>query len=52
VFGAQPYSAKGGRDTRNSQDSIYSQSQGQTLLGVSSTSDGYAGTFSLGVQVT
>jgi protocatechuate 3,4-dioxygenase beta subunit len=52
VFGAQPYSAKGGRDTRNSQDSIYSQSQGQTLLGVSTTSDGYAGTFSLGVQVT
>ena len=52
MFGAQPYSAKGGRDTRNSQDSIYSQSQGQTLLDVQTTSDGYAATFSLGVQVS
>jgi protocatechuate 3,4-dioxygenase beta subunit len=52
VFGAEPYSAKGQRNMLNSQDNIYSQSQGQTLLNVQSTSDGYAATFSLGVQVS
>ena len=52
VFGAQPYSAKGTRDTLNASDNIYAQSQGQTLLNVHTTSDGYAATFSLGVQVS
>jgi protocatechuate 3,4-dioxygenase beta subunit len=52
VFGAQPYAAKGQRNMLNSQDSIYTQSQGQTLLNVQTTSDGYAATFSLGVQVS
>jgi protocatechuate 3,4-dioxygenase beta subunit len=52
VFGAQPYSAKGQRNVLNGQDNIYTQSQGQTLLTVTSTSDGYAATFSLGLQVS
>jgi protocatechuate 3,4-dioxygenase beta subunit len=52
VFGAQPYSAKGQRDRLNAQDGIYTQSQGQTLLPLTSTSDGYGGTFALGLQVS
>lgn len=52
VFGAAPYSAKGQRDRLNAQDDIYNQSQGQTLLPLTSTADGYSGTFALGLQVS
>jgi protocatechuate 3,4-dioxygenase beta subunit len=52
VFAANaPYSSRGGRDTRNSADSIYN---GQTVLLLDlqgSASSGYTGSISIGVQV-
>jgi len=50
VHAKAPYSSHGKRDTTNSADSIYRQSNGQLLLPVSPSATGYAGTFDIGLQ--
>jgi protocatechuate 3,4-dioxygenase beta subunit len=51
VYSRDPYAAKGTPDTPNSNDGIYGQSGGQTLLTVVEDGDGYASTFEIGIQV-
>lgn len=52
IFAASPYNTRGTRTTFNSNDGIYSQSGGQTLMTLSgSNSAGYAGTFNLALDV-
>jgi protocatechuate 3,4-dioxygenase beta subunit len=51
VFLAEPYASTGIRTLRNDGDGIYRQSGGQTLVAVTPTADGYAGTFAIGVQL-
>jgi protocatechuate 3,4-dioxygenase beta subunit len=48
------YNTRGTPDTSNSQDDIYSQSSGKTLLTLTRTSDGtgYSAAVTLGVQIT
>jgi protocatechuate 3,4-dioxygenase beta subunit len=50
VFQQAPYSSHGNRDTRNSADSIYGQSGGQTLLTLTPSGNGYASTFGISLQ--
>lgn len=45
-----PYAAKGVRTLKNEGDGIYRQSAGKTLMPVTKTADGYAGTFDIGIQ--
>ena len=52
VFLAEPYASTGIRTLRNDGDGIYQQSAGQTLVTVSQTADGYAGTFAIGIQTS
>jgi protocatechuate 3,4-dioxygenase beta subunit len=47
----EPYSAKGEQDVPNEQDGIFGQSDGTSLLDVRPAADGYAGTFSIAVQL-
>ena len=49
VFKAAPYSAKGQRNTLNSNDGIYEQ---QLLLSVDKAGDGYAATFPIGIDLS
>ena len=51
VYLAEPYASKGIRTLRNDGDGIYQQSGGQTLVSVSQTTDGYQGTFPIGIQL-
>lgn len=46
-----PYNTRGMRDTLNSNDNIYSQSNGQMLLTLSQSSSGYSAVFPIGVSV-
>ena len=48
VFSQEPYASKGQRNTLNSNDNIY---QDELLLAVGQTSDGYASTFDIGLQL-
>jgi protocatechuate 3,4-dioxygenase beta subunit len=52
VHAQQPYAQKGQRTLRNAGDGIYQQSKGLTLLTVSRTAVGYAGTFDVALQLT
>jgi protocatechuate 3,4-dioxygenase beta subunit len=52
VYTAEPYAARGTRTVLNAQDGIYQQSSGQTLVPVTATADGYAGTFAVGVRLS
>jgi hypothetical protein len=48
----RPFTASKGLWTlRNDGDGIYQQTGGQTLVSVTPTSNGYAGTFASGVQL-
>lgn len=52
VYASQPYAAKGERTLRNDGDGIYQESGGQLTLNATQTSDGYAATFDIGLQMT
>lgn len=49
VFAAQPYAAKGARNTRNVNDGIY---EDQLLVNATKTADGYAAVFDIGMQLS
>jgi protocatechuate 3,4-dioxygenase beta subunit len=51
VYAAEPYAQRGQRTVLNDQDGIFQQSGGQTLVTVSPTADGYAGSFAIGVRM-
>jgi protocatechuate 3,4-dioxygenase beta subunit len=50
VFAAQPYAAKGERDTRNADDGIYGQGGSQLVLNVQETAQGYAAVFDIALD--
>ena len=52
IMATAPYSTRGTPDTSNSQDNIYSQSGGKTLLNLTKNNDssGYSAAITLGVQ--
>ncbi|MET0771625.1 MAG: intradiol ring-cleavage dioxygenase [Candidatus Limnocylindrales bacterium] len=52
VYAVEPYAARGQRTVLNDQDGIFQQSGGQTLVTVSPTTDGYAGTFAVGIRMS
>jgi len=52
VYASEPYAAKGERTLRNDGDGIFQQSGGQLTLVAAQTSDGYAATFDIGLQMT
>ena len=45
IFTAAPYNSKGKRNLLNAGDGIYQQSGGQTLVTLTKSGSGYAGTF-------
>lgn len=49
AYQVAPYKAKGNPNMKNAQDSIYNQSGGKTILAVTKTANGYAGTFPIGL---
>ncbi len=49
VYSVQPYAAKGTRNTRNSQDSIYQGGGSQLLLNLVEGDSSYKSTFEIGV---
>lgn len=52
IYAASPYNTRGTRSTFNSNDGIYSQSGGQTVIALTgSNSAGYSGSFSLALDV-
>jgi len=52
VYSEGVYAAKGPHDVQNSDDGIYQQSQGMTLLNVARDGDGYAASFEIAVQTS
>jgi len=52
VFAQAPYASHGTRDTRNSTDAIYRNGGDQLLLLPVATTQGYAATFGLGLDLT
>lgn len=50
VLAQSPYTARGQRDTRNSNDQFYAQGGSKTMLTLDPDGQGYAGTFSIGLQ--
>lgn len=52
VFSSGVYAQKGAQDVPNTQDGIYNQSGGATLLAVTKEGDGYKATFPIAVQLT
>jgi protocatechuate 3,4-dioxygenase beta subunit len=50
VYKRSPYSSRGARDTRNSQDGIYGQGGARSTVGVSARGGGYVGRLTLGVK--
>ena len=50
VFARKPYSARGTRDVRTANDSIYQSGGSRSLLRVARQGTGYAGTISMGVR--
>jgi protocatechuate 3,4-dioxygenase beta subunit len=54
IMATAPYNTRGTPDTSNSQDDIYSQSSGKTLLTLTRTSEGtgYSAAITLGVQIS
>jgi protocatechuate 3,4-dioxygenase beta subunit len=51
VHAQQPYAAKGQRDLRNSGDGIYNQGGSQLVLNVTQSSEGYAATFGIALDI-
>ncbi len=51
IFTAARYNSKGKRNLLNAGDGIYQQSGGQTLVTLTKSGSGYAGTFDIGLQV-
>jgi protocatechuate 3,4-dioxygenase beta subunit len=51
VFAGAPYAGKGQRNTLNSNDNIYGQSGGQTLLNVTEDGGVYSAAFDIGLQM-
>ena len=52
VHATAPYSQHTGRDTRNSNDGIYRDGGAQLTIPVTSAGQGYASTFSIGLQMS
>jgi protocatechuate 3,4-dioxygenase beta subunit len=52
VHATAPYSQKGTRDTRNSNDGIYRDGGSQLTLPITQAGQGYASTFGIGLQMT
>lgn len=52
VYTQQPYSQHSGRDTPNSADNIYSGGGSQMTLAPTKSGDGYAATFSIGLDLS
>jgi protocatechuate 3,4-dioxygenase beta subunit len=52
VFAQQPYSGRGTRDTRNSNDGIYRSGGSQLTLAPTKSGDGYAATFSIALDLS
>ncbi len=50
VYKAAPYAARGARDTRNANDSIYRNGGSRSLLKVTKVGSGYRGTIVMGVH--
>jgi protocatechuate 3,4-dioxygenase beta subunit len=51
VYAKAPYSSRGTRTTRNSNDGIYQGGGSQLILPVTASGDGYAATFTIGLTV-
>jgi protocatechuate 3,4-dioxygenase beta subunit len=51
VHADQPYAAKGQRNARNQDDRIFRRGGDQLMLAPAATADGYAATFTIGLQV-
>jgi len=51
IFAEAPYASKGARDTRNGRDGIYRRGGASLMLEPTRTAEGYAATFSVGLQV-
>jgi hypothetical protein len=45
AYQVAPYKAKGNSTMKNAQDGVFNQSGGKTVLAVTKTANGYAGTF-------
>ena len=52
AYALEPYAARGPADVPNGQDGIYRQGGDQLLLAPSSSGDGYAATFQIGLQMS
>jgi protocatechuate 3,4-dioxygenase beta subunit len=52
VYTIEPYASTGERNSRNADDGIYSDSNGQLLLALSPEADGYTTTFDIGLQIS
>jgi protocatechuate 3,4-dioxygenase beta subunit len=50
VFAAEPYAARGERDTRNADDGIYRQGGSQLVLNVTETAQGHAAVFDIALE--
>jgi protocatechuate 3,4-dioxygenase beta subunit len=51
VFAEAPYSSRGTPDTTNATDNIYRNGGDQMVLALSPEGDGYAGSFTIGMQI-
>jgi protocatechuate 3,4-dioxygenase beta subunit len=51
VHGDQPYAAKGERNARNQHDRIFRRGGDQLMLAPTESTDGYAATFGIGLQL-
>lgn len=51
VHALEPYAAKGTRDVLNSEDNIYGGGGSRLVLATTSTTEGYAATFNIGLQI-
>ena len=52
VHAAPPYATKGARTTRNQHDWIFQRGGDQLMLAPTTTAEGYAATFAIGLQLT
>ncbi len=51
IYQQAPYNTRGTRNTRNSNDGIYGQSGGQTLVAAAATEQGYAAMFDIALYI-
>lgn len=52
VYTSTPYNSRGARRLRNDDDGIFRQSNGQMMLTVSQTANGYAATFDIALELS